>query len=220
MASQLADALIFIRHHQDGEIAEKIRNSGLKYNMNYGVSSLLLANYAKTIGRNQALADQLWKENFREAKLLTFMIADPESASKELISNYILECENNEMVEIGVIHFFSKLKNAFEYATQWIQSENQYKKMAAYLIVTRLAMTKKFGDENDLLVLFPSFEKDILSEDFFVYQSVTKAFQEIAFRRPDLHPLIIEKTKYLCERNKSTKVELQLQNFLKSIQTL
>lgn len=55
MRTPLADALIFIRHHQDGEIAEKLRNSGLQYNMNYGVSSLLLSNYAKTHGRDQVL---------------------------------------------------------------------------------------------------------------------------------------------------------------------
>ena len=112
MASLLASALNFIRHHQDGEIAEKIRNSGMEYNMNYGVSSLLLSNYAKSVGRNQELADALWKENFREAKLMTFMFADYQIISDETIQTYVSNCVNNEMVEIAVIHIFSLLPNA------------------------------------------------------------------------------------------------------------
>ena len=58
--SLLSDTLVFIRHHQDGEIAEKIRNSGLGYNMNYGVSSMLLANYAKKTGRNRQVPTEIF----------------------------------------------------------------------------------------------------------------------------------------------------------------
>lgn len=209
MASPLASALNFIRHHQDGEIAEKIRNSGLKYNMNYGVSSLLLSNYAKGIGRNQELADALWKENFREAKLMTFMLADYQTISDETIQTYVSNCENNEMVEIAVIHLFSLLPNALPNAKKWISDSQRYVKMAGYLTIARLAMKQSFGTERDLQEIFPLYEHDVISTDFFVYQSVQKAFQELAFRRQDLKPLIIEKTKYICEQNKGTDFELQ-----------
>lgn len=218
MATPLTEALIFIRHHQDGEIAEKIRESGLQYNMNYGVSSLLLANYAKARERNQELADQLWKENFREAKLLSFMFAEHENCPDSTVQQYVTGCVNNEMAEIGVTYFFAKLTNAFNYAKEWIASDNRYKKMVGYLTLVRLTMTKKLSDKNDVLVLFPAIEKDIVFDDYFVFQSVSKLLQELGFRCPEQKPLLIEKLQYICEENKSSKFELQLNELLENIQ--
>lgn len=209
MATLLAQALQFIRHHQDGEIAEKIRNSGIQYNMTYGVSSMLLLNFAKSIGRNQELADQLWKENFREAKLMSFMVAEYESATDEIVEKYISGCVNNEMVEIAVTNYFGLIPNSLAFAKKWILSKNRFTKMAGYLTIARLAILRRFGTEQDLQDIFSSYEKDIVSSDYFVFQSLQKAFQELAFRRQDLKSLIIEKTKYICEQNKGTDFELQ-----------
>lgn len=218
MASLLASALNFIRHHQDGEIAEKIRNSGLQYNMNYGVSSLLLLNYAKGIGRNQELSDALWKEHFREAKLLALMTADYTTCSAEKIQSYLSGCVNNEMVEIGVINLFSLVNNALQYAKDWITHDNRYEKMAGYLTICRLAITRSFGTEKDLIDIFPAYEQDLISNDYFIFHSVQKAFQELAFRRNDLKDLILEKTKYICEQNKGTVFELQTHDMLSMIE--
>ncbi len=217
MRTPLADALIFIRHHQDGEIAEKLRNNGLQYNMMYGVSSLLLSNYAKARTRNQELADLLWKENFREAKLLAFMFADPQTITQTRIEHYVRGCSNNEMVEIASMHLFSQLPDAFLWAKQWIQSDLRYEKMLGYLVIARLAITSKFGTKQDLDAILPAYARDVMSNDYFVFQSVEKAFQELAFRRQDLYPLILEKTKYICEQNKSQELALQLDEMLRSI---
>ncbi len=218
MATPLSSTLNFIRHHQDGEIAEKLRNSGLKYNMIYGVSSLLLLNHAKSLGRNQDLADSLWKENFREAKLMTFMTADFAAISEEKVESYVDGCCNNEMVEIAVMHLFSLLPNALSFAKKWINSEHKFTKMAGYQTIARLAMTKHFGDESDLTDLFPAYERDVVSNEYFIFQSVQKAFQELAFRRQDLKSLIIEKTKYICEQNKGTDFELQTHEMIQILE--
>jgi 3-methyladenine DNA glycosylase AlkD len=218
MATDLAKALTFIRHHQDGEIAEKIRNSGLNYNMNYGVSSLLLVNFANKIGRNQELAEQLWKENFREAKLLSFMVADLEQISDEKIEEYLAGCNNNEMVEIAVMNLFSRRSNALQLAKEWIRRSSNFEKMAGYLTIARLTMQQRFGDENDLRDILISFEEDVCTTDYFVFQAIEKAFQELAFRRKDLKDAIIEKTKYICANNKEEKFVFQLQELVQTLE--
>ena len=50
----------FIKHHQDGEVAELLRYRGLNYNMIYGVSSQIMSKCAEEIGRNQELSNMLW----------------------------------------------------------------------------------------------------------------------------------------------------------------
>lgn len=216
--AKLSDVLIFIRHHQDGEIAEKLRNSGLQYNMTYGVSSLLLANFVKKNGRNQQLADELWKEQFREAQLMAFMFSEPESLPQVTVEQYVDGCKNNEMVEIAVTHVFALLPSALEYAKKWIADERRYVKMSGYLTIARLAMLRKFGSENDLQDIFPMLECDAVSPDYFIFQSVVKAVQELAYRRDDLKLSISKKIKYICEQNKCADLALQVQELVQIIE--
>ena len=216
--SDLSDTLQFIRHHQDGEIAEKIRNSGLRYNMNYGVSSMLLSNFAKAKGRNQELAEQLWKENFREAKLISFMFANPETISNQAIEEYVNGCENSEMVEIGVLHLFSLVPQAIDCAMKWIQNENKYVKMSGYMTIARLAMKKNFVSETQLRDLCLQIEKDVKMDDMFAFQSITRAIQELAFRCNAYKPFMLEKIKYIREQNKGTIFELQTKELLEIVE--
>lgn len=216
--SDLSETIQFIRHHQDGEIAEKIRNSGLHYNMNYGVSSMLLSNFAKGKGRNQELADLLWKENFREAKLIALMFADPEIISQQTIETYVNGCENNEMVEIAVLHLFSLLPQAINLSMSWIHTENKYVKMSGYMTIARLAMKKIFVDNCQLLDLCDCIGNDLKADDFFVSQAFTKTIQELAFRCETYKPIIVEKIKYICQQNKGTKFELQAMELYNVVQ--
>jgi hypothetical protein len=79
-------------------------------------------------------------------------------------------------------------------------------------------MQQRFGDENALHDILISFEKDVCTTDYFVFQSIEKAFQELAFRRKDLKDAIIEKTKYICAHNKEEKFELQLQELVQTLE--
>lgn len=216
--SDLSETLQFIRHHQDGEIAEKIRNSGLHYNMNYGVSSMLLSNFAKRKGRNQELANQLWKENFREAKLMACMFANPNTISNQEIETYVHGCENNEMVEIAVMHLFSQLPQAKELSMSWIKDGNKYVKMSGYMTIARLTMKKNFVSENQLQDIFSQIEKDIKLDDLFVFQSITRIVQELTFRCDVYKSFLLEKFKYLREQNKGTKFELQTKELLEIVE--
>ncbi len=216
--SDLSETLQFIRHHQDGEIAEKIRNSGLHYNMNYGVSSMLLSNFAKEKGRNQDLANQLWKENFREAKLISLMFANPNTISNQEIESYVNGCVNNEMVEIAVMHLFSQLPQVKELSMNWIKNENKYVKMSGYMTIARLAMKKIFVSEPQLRVICSQIEKDIKTDDLFVFQAISKVVQELTFRCDTYKSFIFEKIKYLREQNKGTKFELQTKELLEIVE--
>jgi 3-methyladenine DNA glycosylase AlkD len=202
----------FIKHHQDGEVAELLRYRGLNYNMIYGVSSQIMSNFVKEIGRNQELSTLLWKENFREAKLMALMLAEPVCISNDELETFIAGCTNHEMVEIGTLYLFSKLPNALEKVYEWIQSDKEFTKMAAYMIIAHNA--KQNVTFIDVKKLIPFYEKDFTNESFFVRKALINAFQELAFRKPGLKQPIIKATKSILAHNKGSEFELQAKDML------
>ena len=202
----------FIKHHQDGEVAESLRYRGLNYNMIYGVSSQIMSKCAGEIGRNQELANMLWKENFREAKLMALMLAEPVCISNDNLETFIAGCSNHEMVEIGTLYLFSKLPNALDKVYEWIQSDKEFTKMAAYMMIAQSAKhTVTFIDVEKLT---PLYEKDFTNKSFFVRKALINAFQELAFRKPGLKQPIIKATKLILEHNKGSEFELQAKDML------
>lgn len=210
----LSQAVSFIAHHQDGEIAETLRYRGLQYNMIYGVSSSLLYSYAKQAGKDQEVANKLWNEQYREAKLLSFMLADPEIITDEQVEIMIRESINHEMVEIGTMHLFSKLPNAIEKAYTWILSDKEFVKMAGYMTLSHCARLKKDITIEFFEPFLSQYAKDFTHTSFFVRKSLVNSFQEVAFRKPGIKNSIIQVTKTLLEQNKGTEFEAQATDML------
>ena len=116
-------ALLYIKQHQDGEVAETLRYRGLEYNMIYGVSSSILFDFVKKEKKNQELSNMLWNEDFREAKLLALMFADASTITNDELENIVTSINNHELGEIASLHFLSRLTNAVAKAKEWVNSE-------------------------------------------------------------------------------------------------
>ena len=211
---EFSKAIQFIAHHQDGEIAETLKYRGLEYNMIYGVSSNILYGFAKTIEKNQELAMLLWNEDFREAKLLAFMVANPETINNQQLETMVQGCINHEMVEIGALHLFSKIPNAIQKSYEWAQSEEEYVKMTAYMIISHLAISLKNVKFSDLAKFLPLYERDFTHGSYFVRKTLVNSFQEVAFRKPGIKAPIVKATKKLLEQNIGTEFELQAKDML------
>lgn len=211
---EFSNAIQFIAHHQDGEIAEMLTFRGLHYNMIYGVSSNILYGYAKTVEKNQELANALWKEDFREAKLLAFMVANPETITNQDLETMVQGCLNHEMVEIGALHLFSKIPNAIDKSYEWTHSELEYVKMTAYMMISHLAIRLKNVKIADLAKFLPIYERDFTHGSYFVRKTLVNSFQEVAFRKPGIKEPIVKATKKILQQNIGTEFELQAQDML------
>lgn len=209
----LSQALQYIQHHQDGEVAEALNYKGLVYNMNYGVSITLLTKFAKQHGTNQEVANLLWKEDFREAKLLAFMMSEIDTISDNIVDTFVIGIKNHEMAEIGAMYLFSKITFSDKRLLDWISSNNEYIKMTGYLCIYHLAKKNHITVFN-IKTYLQHFNTDFTSSSYFVRKALINSFQELAFRKPGLKKPIIEATKKLIIDNKNQEFELQAKDML------
>ncbi|HPY82034.1 MAG: DNA alkylation repair protein [Bacteroidales bacterium] len=214
MQKQFSEAIAFIKHHQDGEVAEMLRYRGLQYNMIYGVSSSLLYDYAKKHPKNQELSRKLWEQDFREAKLLALMLADPKTIEIQELQSIIYSFTNHEMVEIASLHLLPHIPFAIDRAYEWIQDEREFVKMTGYMLANRVANRIKHVSFRDLSKFLPEYERDFTHGSFFVRNAVINAFQEVAFRNPGLKGPIEQATKRVLAKNEGTEFELLAKDML------
>ena len=68
----------------NGMASQSMREKGLGYSINWGISLPALKTLAEEYGKDYDLAIELWKENIRECKILATLIMPPADMKADL----------------------------------------------------------------------------------------------------------------------------------------
>ncbi len=135
-----------LRLAMNGVTSSAMREKGVQYKLNFGVPIMTLRNMAKDYYPNAELANDLWKENTRELKILATLIQPAETFTDTL--KWIKCIENLELAEQASMNLFSKTPDAPLNALKLIQSKELYPEICGYLIYARLFMSDYQLNEN------------------------------------------------------------------------
>jgi len=180
----------FIMENRNGEVAEQMLKWGLNYNMNYGVSVVMLKNFAKEMGKDHELAKLLWKENMRETKLFSFHFFEAEQLSKNEVDDIVFKFNNHELVEQACMNLLVHIPFAYEKIEEWISSEEHYVKMTGFMLLSRLALINKDSDDELFERYLPIIEANAGHHFVFVKKSLTLALVNIARKSGELKALV------------------------------
>lgn len=120
----------------NGVSSSSMKEKGINYRLNWGVPTPSLRNIAKDFFPNNELAEELWKQDVREMKILATLIQDPNTFQQA--NEWVKEVSNSELAEQIVMNLLSKLDSASLYANKWIQSEERFEVLVGFLLYTRL----------------------------------------------------------------------------------
>jgi len=124
----------------NGVASQSMRQKGVDYKINWGVSLLDLQKMAQQYGMCYKLAVALWQENIRECKILATLIMPPEKMDKTLAEQWVGEINSQEMAEMACFNLFQHLHHAADLSYQWVNSDREIEQMCGYLILSRLFM--------------------------------------------------------------------------------
>ena len=100
----------------NGEANRSMREKGVNYHLNWGVSLVDLRQMAKEYGKDYELAIELWKENIRECKILATMIMPAERMLPEIVDIWIEQTQEVEIAEQAAFNLYQHLDFAPEIA--------------------------------------------------------------------------------------------------------
>ncbi len=124
----------------NGEANRSMREKGLNYHLNWGVSLVDLRQMAKEYDKDYELAIELWKENIRECKILATMIMPAERMLPEIVDIWVEQTQEVEIAEQAAFNLYQHLDFAPEIAFRWISSNDAIRQISGYHILSRLFM--------------------------------------------------------------------------------
>jgi len=147
----------------NGVASTGMRESGLNYKLNFGVSLLKIKEIASSYTPDKELAETLWQEDVRELKILATMLYPIIDFTKDRAGVWVRQIPNQEIREQICLNLFQKLPFASEIVADWTTSTDSNIRTTGYWLLARLMQAKLFtADNTDLISL--AFD-DVLSTD-------------------------------------------------------
>lgn len=137
----------------NGMASQSMREKGLGYSINWGVSLPTLKTLAEEYGKDYELAIELWKENIRECKILATLIMPPADMLPDLACLWVPQVPNQEIAAMVSFNLFQYIEDAKDLAFKWLASESELVQMCGYNVLSRLFMrgdTLDFREINEL----------------------------------------------------------------------
>ena len=119
----------------NGTVSKSMRDKGLDYKLNFGVEIPRLKEIAAQYPKDHQLAQALWKENIREAKILAGMLQPVDSFYPEIADIWVEDMHYPEIAEQTCQNLFQHLPYASEKAFEWISTISDSSKESVSFIV-------------------------------------------------------------------------------------
>ncbi|MBR3067486.1 MAG: DNA alkylation repair protein [Prevotella sp.] len=135
----------------DGATAQSMRQKGLDYHLNWGVTLPRLQEMAREIASGHPplyqLALALWKENVRECKILATMLMPPDEMLPEVADIWMEQVPTVEVAEQAAFNLFQHLPYAAEKAFLWLSSPDDLPQICGYHVLSRLFLRRQEFNE-------------------------------------------------------------------------
>lgn len=134
----------------NGPVSQSMREKGMDYKLNWGVSLPHLQEMAREYGKDRDLAIALWKEDIRECKILATLIMPANEMSRELVDVWMEQLHSQEMAEMLSFHLLQHLDFAPALAYEWMASDKDLYQLTAYHLLSRLFLRGQEPNERGI----------------------------------------------------------------------
>ncbi len=155
-----------------------------------GISIPVIRQMAKGIGKNHAIALQLWKTGIHEARLLAAMVAEIEQTDEQLMEKWLHDFNSWDIVDGVCGSLFIHHELAWRKALEWTNRTLEYEKRAGFTLMAGLAVHDKNATNKQFELFFPLIKQHSTDSRNFVKKAVNWALRQIGKRNA-----------YLCKRS-------------------
>lgn len=148
-----------IKSRKNGDVAASMKDHGISYKLNWGVSIIELREIARNFKSSHLLALKLWNKQWRETMILATLLDEPDEVTEEQMDFWTKSFENSEIAEQASANLWARTKFAFTKALEWCRGKKHLVRFTGIHLAGRLAL----ADKNAIDEMFEPFFEELLT---------------------------------------------------------
>jgi 3-methyladenine DNA glycosylase AlkD len=157
-----------------------------------GVPMPAVRNLAKPIGKDHALAAELWASGVFEARVVATLIDDPKQVTVAQMEAWAQDFDNWALVDQTCGNLFDRTPYAYDKAIKWTERSEEFIKRAGFTLMAYLAVHDKKASNMQFTPFFPLMLREATDERNFVKKAINWALRGIGKRNMVLNQLAIQ----------------------------
>jgi len=175
----------------DPEIRAKLSYFGVNVPKAYGISAPVLHSFARHIGRDQVLAEQLWDSGVHEARILAALIGESRKITSEQMERWVRDFDSWDVVDTACCYLYAAAKPAWDKIYEWSGRSPEFEKRAAFSLAAYLSYKDRDATDAEFEHFLPVIEREANDERNFVRKAVNWALRNIGKRNLRLNKAAI-----------------------------
>ncbi len=171
---------------------EGMARFGINPHNTYGVSIPDLRRIAKEVGKDHALAQELWQSGIHEARIIACLVDDPKSVKEEQLDRWVRDFDSWDVCDQCCSNLFDKTKFAYDKTVEWANQSEEFVKRAGFTMMAVLAVHDKKATDADFLRFLPIIKDQSVDERNYVKKAVNWALRQIGKRNQNLNKAAIK----------------------------
>lgn len=198
-----------LRKAMDGAVSKSMRDLGMDYRMNFGVSILHLQQLSGRYEKNNELAEALWSQEARELKILATMLYPIDSFTEKDAEVWVKQIPNQEIREQVCKNLLQELSFADQLIHNWTASDDDEIRTTGYWLVARLVLSdSKLKESVNLSDIIDRAIQDSISESYFLRNSAQNSLKFMGRISQEAVKLILNKASKYEESDDSLESEV------------
>lgn len=171
----------------DPKVRAKLLHFGVDVPKAHGISAPVLHQFAKQIGKNHRLAQQLWTTSIHEARILAALIGEPEKVTAAEMDRWVRDFDSWDVVDTACCYLYAHAKPAWQKAAAWSSRREEFVKRASFSLMAYLSYKDKTAPDARFVRFLRMIERQAYDERNFVRKAVNWALRNIGKRNVSLN---------------------------------
>jgi 3-methyladenine DNA glycosylase AlkD len=189
--SAVPELIAALEHHAEPGGAEGMARYGIvTRDRVIGVRVGDIRAVARSVGRNHALALELWDWGWYEGRMLACFLADPAQVTPALMDRWAADFDNWATCDTACFHLFDKTPHAFAKVREWAGRDEEFVKRAAFALLASVATHAKKLPDDGFLDFLSLIEAGASDGRNFVKKGVSWALRAMGNRKGLYQPCL------------------------------
>jgi len=181
------DAIAHLRSLAQPDARAGMARFGINTSSALGLSIPLLRRAARRIGRNQQVAEELWRTGIHEARILAAFVADPAASGSALLERWVADLDSWDLTDQFCNTLVCRTADPYRLVDRWCPRPETFVRRAGFALIAALAVHDKQAGDDRFLALLPKIEAAAADDRNFVKKAVNWALRQIGKRNAALN---------------------------------